>query len=185
MRTPRSTGNRRGIGTLIGNGWLHESPRNVWPREWDIRGHSTLRKSMFLPVSPVPKDLEDLSSASMPHPPLLKAQPLTVHRHDPRKDAMMVSANTPKALLAKKRAALYADEKGKLLQHQHAPMGGAWFEDPVALGTLLILFPPVGFAALWSSKRYSNDARWALTMMTALTMCLATAIVVAVLALCS
>ena len=58
-----------------------------------------------------------------------------------------------------------------------------WWEDPVALGSLLILVPPVGLAAVWSSKRYSNDARWALTVMTALMMCLVSAIFIAALVL--
>ena len=83
---------------------------------------------------------------------------------------------------AKNRAALYANEKAKLLNRPSSP-SNAWYEDPVALGTLLIMFPPIGLAALWSSKRYSNDARWALTVMTALTLCLGAAITVAVLAL--
>ena len=39
----------------------------------------------------------------------------------------------------------------------------------------------VGLAAVWMSKRYSNDARWALTVMTALTMCLMSAVVIAAL----
>ncbi len=58
-----------------------------------------------------------------------------------------------------------------------------WWEDPIALGSLLILLPPMGLAAVWSSKRYSSDARWALTVMTALTMCLMTAVVLAALTL--
>ena len=66
-------------------------------------------------------------------------------------------------------------------RERHPRVAQAWWEDPVALGSLLILLPPVGLAALWSSARYGKDARWALTVMTALTMCLATAIVVAVL----
>ena len=66
---------------------------------------------------------------------------------------------------------------------QPAPLAAkpppVWWEDPIALGSLLILLPPVGLAAVWMSKRYSNDARWALTVMTALTMSLMTAIVIA------
>lgn len=95
----------------------------------------------------------------------------------------MFQAISPEDVQAKKRA-LYQDEKAKLLGRAASPSRReSWFEDPIALGTLLIMFPPIGLAALWSSKRYSNDARWALTVMTALTMCLAAAIVVAVVAL--
>jgi hypothetical protein len=52
----------------------------------------------------------------------------------------------------------------------------------VAVGALLFLLPPVGLAAVWGSKRYSSDARWALTVMTALGMCLVSAIAIAGLA---
>ncbi|MCA9588139.1 MAG: hypothetical protein KC657_22605 [Myxococcales bacterium] len=48
----------------------------------------------------------------------------------------------------------------------------SWWEEPLALGSLLVLIPPVGLAVLWSSRRYSREARWALTGITALTMCL-------------
>jgi hypothetical protein len=81
---------------------------------------------------------------------------------------------------AKKRADLHNAAQASLLTP--AP-GRAWFEDPIALGTLLIVFPPIGLAALWSSKRYSNDARWALTVMTALMLCLGACLFVAMFAM--
>jgi hypothetical protein len=76
----------------------------------------------------------------------------------------------------------------KLAQQQAAQAAAGkgpqpWWEDPVALGSLLILVPPIGLAAVWSSKRYSSDARWALTVMTGLMMCLMSAIVIAGLAM--
>ena len=52
------------------------------------------------------------------------------------------------------------------------------FITAVALGSMLILVPPIGLAAVWVSKRYSNDARWALTVMTALMMCLASVLTI-------
>jgi hypothetical protein len=137
---------------------------------------------MFLPIPPGLKELGPpaISPAALPvHRPRTPS-PDHVHRRDPKKDARMFPAVSAEEVYAKKRAALYADEKAKLLG---GPAQQAWYEDPVALGTLLIMFPPIGLAALWSSKRYSNDARWALTVMTALTLCLAAAITVAVLAL--
>jgi len=175
---------------LIGNGWLHEAPKNIWPREWDIRSRSALRKCMFLPVPPhlrdqIQRDAPPHNPAPMPIPRQLQnEQPIIAHRQDPKKHALMFQAISPQDIQAKKRA-LYADEKAKLLGRADAaaPSQQRWFEDPVALGTLLIMFPPIGLAALWSSKRYSNDARWALTVMTALTMCLGAAIVVAIVAL--
>jgi hypothetical protein len=183
MRTPRPVGTRRGIGTLIGNGWLRESPRNLWPREWDIRGRSALRKCMFLPAPPGMKDLAPpVSPAAMPPLRLAKNEPpIAPHRHDPKKDVRMFAAVTPEEVAAKKRAELLAGERSKLVDSPKTP--APWYDDPVALGTLLIMIPPIGLAALWSSKRYSSDARWALTIMTALTMCLVSAIVIAVAAL--
>ena len=85
-------------------------------------------------------------------------------------------------VLAANKRALYAAEQAKALGKK-APAAQAWYEDPVALGTLLLMVPPIGLAALWSSKRYSNDARWALTVMTGLTLCLGAAVAIAVLAL--
>ena len=93
----------------------------------------------------------------------------------------MFAAVSPEDVYAAKKRALYAEEKAKLLGK--APLAQAWYEDPIALGTLLIMFPPIGLAALWSSKRYSSDARWALTVMTALVLCLGAAVTIAVVAL--
>jgi hypothetical protein len=172
---------------LIGNGWLHEAPKNVWPRQWDVRSRSALRKCMFLPAPPQLRELLNANAAAIgispaampsPRPPVPLEEP--VYRHDPKKNARMFPAVHPDEMFAKKRAALYAKEKAKLLER---PSSQRWFEDPVALGTLLIMFPPIGLAALWSSRRYSTDARWALTVMTGLTMCLAAAIAVAVISL--
>lgn len=168
---------------MIGNGWLHESPKNIWPRAWDVRGRSALRKCMFLPVPPGIKELapSQVSPAAMAPPPKRVEQPIVPHRHDPARDAQMFAAISPEDVYAAKRRQLYADEKAKLLGK--APPRQAWYEDPVALGTLLIMFPPIGLAALWSSKRYSSDARWALTVMTALVLCLAAAVTIAIVAL--
>ena len=93
----------------------------------------------------------------------------------------MCAAGSPEEVAAERRRALYAEEKAKVLGK--APPVQAWYEDPVALGTLLIVVPPIGLAALWSSRRYSNDARWALTVMTALVLCLGAAVTITVVAL--
>lgn len=181
MRTPRPITPRRGIGTLIGNGWLHEAPKNYWPRGWDIRGRSALRKCMFLPVPPgFEKVGPAVSPAAAPRARAADA-PIVPHRRDPAKDVRLLPAVSVEDVHAAKKRALYAAEKAKLLA-KPAPQQ-AWYEDPIALGTLLIFAPPIGLAALWSSKRYSGDARWALTIMTALTLCLGTAVTVSVLAL--
>jgi hypothetical protein len=191
--TPRGWSNTprpRGIGTLIGNGWLRESPREP---KWEMRGgKSALRKCMFMPV---PEQLRGLfpqvSASALPPPPVYKperAEDMVPHRHDPRKDARQFAAFVPERVVdpravAQQAHALHVQDarKAALLEASRSP--AAWWEDPVAMGSLLILVPPVGLAAVWSSKRYSSDARWALTVMTALTMCLMTAIVIAALAM--
>jgi len=176
---------RRGNSTLIGNGWLHESPKNVWPRGWDVRGRSALRKCMFLPIPPGVSELAPSGDVAppvaIPPPSKPKEDLLVAHRRDPAKDARMFAAISPDDVYAAKRRELYANEKAKLLGK--APPRQAWYEDPIALGTLLIMFPPIGLAALWSSKRYSSDARWALTVMTALVLCLGAAVTIAIIAL--
>lgn len=172
MRTPRHTSRPgRGFGTLIGNGWLRESPRNVIPREWNAKSRSALRKCMFMQMPPHVQEL----AAQLPRPspapipawqppreaPLPKPRP-----RDPKKDARQFAAVDPEMLRAKAQA---------------SSRGRAWWEDPVAIGTLLLLVPPVGLACVWSSKHYSNEARWALTIMSALLTCFAGGIAVALL----
>lgn len=179
-----SQGRSRAINTLIGGGWfdppaenVHHEPKNV-ADGWGLRSRSALRKCLFLPVPPHLQNLavEAPVQRKMPPPPT-KREVLDDLPRSSRHPVLMFPAVVPQRvdLQARKRE-LYAQEKAKLLA---PPKSASWFEDPIALGTLLILVPPIGLAALWSSKRYSNDARWALTVMTALMMCVATAITVA------
>jgi len=152
---------------LIGNGWLRESPRAAALAE--IRSRSALRKCMFLQVPPELKALAPIVTPA--HAPPRRKEPLPepeFRPSDPGKHARMFPAVLPK----KQKAATPKQEPSR-----------AWWEDPVAVGSLLILLPPVGLAAVWRSRAYSSDARWALTVMTALTMCLMSAVVIAVLAL--
>jgi len=187
----------RGIGTLIGNGWLRESPRAVAPPKWgDMRGRSALRKCMFMPV---PDELRRLYPASASPSPSLAAPSaqrvapmahaeIVPHRHDPRKDAREFPAYVAGGVIdprfaARQAHALHVQNAQKVAAAAAGKPPAAWWEDPVALGSLLILVPPIGLAAVWSSKRYSSDARWALTVMTALTMCLMSAVLIAALAM--
>jgi hypothetical protein len=202
-QTPRNlrSSSSRGIGTLIGNGWLRESPRE---REapagwgWHARSKSALRKFM-----PVPEELRRLvpqiSQAALPphqayappRPQLARPEPEIVpSRRDPKKDAREFPAygGRPPGLQADAQHGQHVHHAQKLAQQQAAQAAAGkgpqpWWEDPVALGSLLILVPPIGLAAVWSSKRYSSDARWALTVMTGLMMCLMSAIVIAGLAM--
>lgn len=193
----------RGIGTLIGNGFLRESPRNAVPNDkWDVRSRSALRKCMFMPVPQglahlFPPPSPQVSGAALPprrpatpDRPVRAAADEVYRRHDARKNAREFPAFPPALVAGPAGAARGAgDELRRAAQKAAVEAAGSprgargaagWWEDPVALGSLLILLPPVGLAAVWSSKRYSSDARWALTVMTALTMCLMTAIVIAV-----
>ena len=166
--------------------------------KWELRGgKSALRKCVFMQV---PEQLRgyfpQVSASALPPQPVYRPTPaheVTPHRRDARKDVREFAAFLPH--MAPRAAAQQAHAQ-HVQNAQRAAMAaagigksgparprGAWWEDPVALGSLLILLPPVGLAAVWSSKRYSNDARWALTIMTGLTMCLVTAIVIAVLAM--
>lgn len=201
-QTPRSQARARGFGTLIGNGWLRESPRDSGPKWGDLRGgKSALRKCVFMPVPEQLRGMFPLVSASaLPPQPIYRPTPAQEvpgpapgHRRDPRRDVREFAAFVPGSIVDPRAAAQHAHAQ-HVQQAQRAAMAAAsgnapgtsrsaWWEDPVALGSLLILVPPVGLAAVWSSKRYSSDARWALTIMTGLTMCLMTAIVIAVLAM--
>jgi len=181
-QTPRHVRSGRGFGTLIGNGWLRESPVNVASdARWDPRGRSALRKCIFMPVPDAVRALAPMVSPAalppVPRAPKPEA-PIVPHRHDPARDVRLMPVyGGPHPDLAR------AQEAAKLRARPAEPGASAWWEDPMAIGSLLILLPPVGLAAVWSSKRYSSDARWALTVMTALTMCLATSVVIAVIAM--
>lgn len=199
-QTPRHVrSSRGGIGTLIGNGWLRESPRNAWLHGvWEARGKSAMRKCMFMAVPTEIKNLlpaDRVSGAPLlpyapPRAPRVAAEevPFVPYRNDPRRNVREFAAYAPREAASDSRVAV---RQAHAIQVQNAQKNAAaaaagkdsgaraWWEDPVALGSLLILVPPIGLAAVWSSKRYSSDARWALTVMTALTMCLMTAIAMA------
>ena len=181
--------------TLIGYGWLREYPKNIWPRGWDIKSRSALRKCVFLPVPPEAKEfLASLPAPKpfVPPPPVQSKRSDTpvARRKDPAKEARLFGAVSPEDV---RKKLMHDAQRAAMGKRPIAPANDtnalgavgasgprAWYEDPIALGTLLILVPPIGLAAVWSSKRYSSDARWALTVMTGLTMFLVTAVVCAV-----
>lgn len=176
MRTPRPHAPSRGINTLIGNGWLRESPRNRAPGWWDIRSRSALRKCMYLPVprdviEALPRGALGGGALPMPRPSAPSFEPPDAKRRDAKRDVRMMPAIDPELVRRVVREQMKNDAKGD------------WWEEPVAIGLLLLALPPIGLAALWSSKRYSADARWALTIMTALGMCLASAVAITAIAL--
>jgi hypothetical protein len=130
---------------------------------------------MFMMVPPELRALAPVvSPAALPPAPRPPEEQYVYRRGDPAKDVKMFPAVPPKHFQKQKPAQPEP-------QRAHTPR--KWWEDPVAIGSLLILAPPIGLAAVWSSRHYSSDARWALTVMTALTMCLMSAITIAILAL--
>lgn len=145
---------------------------------------------MIFPIPDgLPKPRPSVSPAAMAPRARVKTPPMMPGVADaaqpvqrrPAHDVQMMRAVSPSDVHADRRNALYALERNRLMGK--ASPARPWYEDPIALGTLLILVPPIGLAALWSSKRYSNDARWALTLMTALTLCLGVVLVIVVVAL--
>ena len=178
MRTPRpSIRSARSVGTLIGNGWLREAEKVSIPSGWTPKSRSALRKCMFMQMPPDVAALAAQLPSRGPAPAPVAAwrpirrddEPVVPHRRDPRKDARLIKQVDPHVM--RMRAAA-TDERAS---------ARAWWEDPIALGTLLIVAPPIGLACVWGSKHYSNDARWALTVMSSLLTCFAGAVVLALL----
>lgn len=99
-----------------------------------------------------------------------------VKRRDPERDVRMIPAFDPQLA---RRVVREQQRREEPFNWVPPPI----WESPVAVGVLLMLAPPIGLAALWSSKRYSGDARWALTIMTALMMCLAAAVAITAMSL--
>ena len=129
---------------------------------------------MFMQIPPELKALAPAPSAPLPPPRQVQAQALPDARpHDPKRDVRLFPAyHTPSARPAPMQHARRENVHGAGAYRMQ------WWEDPIAVGTMLILLPPIGLAAIWASKRYSNDARWALTVMTALMMCLASVLTI-------
>lgn len=176
-RTPRPS-----IKTLSGNGFLRESPYNQAPAWWHVKSHAFMRRCMYLPAAP-PELLAQLPRGSAPAP-LPKAAPRHVDvepgppkARDPRRDVAIFAAVPVAAPVIgtaeRARRALEADGRRRAVQGSPT----ATLDQPLVIGLLLFLVPPVGLAALWSSPRYTRDARWALTMTTSLAMCLAFGVV--------
>lgn len=132
-----------------------------------------MRKCMFLEVPPELRALGPRVAPALA-PPARRPEPaMETRRSDPRKYAREMPASP----MVRPNVASVVESRAAAL----AP--SAWWEDPIAVGSLLTLVPPIGLAALWTSKRYSADARWALTVVTALMMCLATAATIAIAAM--
>lgn len=177
MRTPKPPwGPRRRPATLSDAGWLRESPANHFAH-LDIRSRSALRKCMLLPAPPSAAAFPISSAAIAPsqrRPDPSVTQPVAApRRRDPLRDARIFPVIAEEEILAMRRARLAA-RAAEPVSAPPAPRE-RWYESPLALGGLLIAAPPIGLSVLWTSDRYSREARAALTLMTGLTMCLGAA----------
>lgn len=171
--------------TNVGNGFLRENSNNLFAA-WDVRlsSKSALKRCMYLPLpAGFQQFLEEASdrigpSSPLPAPPPRPVQQPVVHRRNPAHDARIFASpdfrSTPPSPVAQQGWARPVRREGVA-----AAPPRLWWEDPVVVGSLLLVAPPIGLAALWSSKRYGSEARLALTVMTGLMMCLVTAIAVA------
>lgn len=171
--------------TNVGNGFLRENSNNLFA-SWDVRvsSKSALKRCMYLPLpAGFQQFLDEASdrigpSAPLPAPAPRPAPQPVVHRRNPAHDARIFAApdfrSTPPGAVPQHAWARPVRREGAA-----AIPARAWWEDPVVVGSLLLLAPPVGLAALWSSRRYGSEARTALTIMTGLMMCLLTAVAIA------
>jgi hypothetical protein len=146
------------MGTMPGFGWLREAPRpanrppaaKVSPAE--VAKHAALRKCIYFPamdpsMRPAATRAAErvITSPDLFRPPLRK-------RNTPPGSAMQRAGT--------------ASLPGP---------GSSSLEDPVSVGILLAVLPPVGFMMLWGSSRYSRDAKVAITALMTVFMLLGTA----------
>lgn len=125
-----------------------------------------MRNCMFLPAWG-PNDIARIRSAPVPpaRRPHSTPRPVTARRDlaRPAAGGLLPSAVASPVGEASRPAVIPPPPRV-------AAPAPAWWEEPLALGSLLVLLPPAGLAAVWASPRYSREARWALTAITALTM---------------
>jgi hypothetical protein len=162
--------------TLVGSGWLREAPENV---------RAMMRRCLVVPFRHVPEGRyvpvsHRMSSyAALPTPralPAPRSNPVT-----PADRARPSAVPDPAALLPaptlrprRARASPAPDLAGGVL-----PGARPWWDDPIAIGGLLVVVPPVGLAALWASRCFSREGRLAITAMMGLMLSLLTALAVA------
>ena len=147
--------------TLVGSGWLREAPENM---------RAMMRRCMIFPARVVPGapavpiSHRRASSPALPAPRPVPRPPVPPPPW-PDRMALLPYAAGPAA------APVRAPQRG-------AEGGGAvlWWDDPITVGALLVVVPPMGLAALWSSRHFSREGRLALTLMMGLMMTLVTAL---------
>jgi hypothetical protein len=147
------------VGTLPGFGWLREAPRpanvalraKVTPEQ--MEKHAALRKCLYFPAMDPATRPASFKSA--------RAADRVITSPDLFRPPLR-KRNTPESL----RRPPYA---------QASTSWTSRFEDPVSVGILLAIVPPLGFMMLWGSPRYSRDAKMAITALMTVFMVLGTA----------
>jgi len=141
------------VGTLAGFGWLREAPRpaNETPKAKvtaeQMEKHAALRKCIYFPaMDPAMRPAMARAADRVITSPDLFRPPLR-------------KRNTPPASLRRAGQTSWTSR----------------FEDPVSVGILLAILPPIGFMMLWGSPRYSRDAKMAITALMTVFMFLGTA----------
>jgi hypothetical protein len=135
------------MGTLPGFGWLREAPR---------------------PQTPMPRTRAERT-------------PEERARYDALRKCMFFPAPPLEAMRAAARVKTDPDlfkpplrkrDRERLRREERSSASG--WDDPISIGVLLAVVPPVGFMLLWSSRRYSRDAKIAITSLMTVFMVLAT-----------
>ena len=177
---------RHPIGTMAGFGWLREAPRpaHVPPAAklspTEVAKHAALRKCIYFPAmdpsmaSAVARAAERVrTNPDLFRPPLRK-------RNTPP-GSQLVSGRGDHARGDHARGdhargdhARGGDPRTYAAAHRGSPRWPS-LEDPVSVGILLAVVPPVGFMMLWGSSRYSRDAKIAITALMTVFMVLGTA----------
>jgi hypothetical protein len=140
------------MGTLPGFGWLREAPRPTPPRPPMQRVEKT----------PEERARYDALRKCMFFP----APPLEAYRAAARVKTDPDLFRPPLRKRDRDRARSGASGE----ERKHA---SGW-DEPLSIGILLAVVPPVGFMLLWSSGRYSRDAKIAITSLMTVFMVLAT-----------
>ena len=170
MRTPRpAVQNRRGgVSTLIGYGWLKEAPKNLWPRAWDIKSRSQLKKCLFMPIPP---DARAFLESLPPQQPIIATpavgngiapanRPPTPHlrRKDANRDVRAfaaMSVATQEEVVAAQKRRLYAEAQARLIQRPQVMVGGHANAQPISYAPMHV----AGLARRPGTKTPSRSAR--------------------------
>jgi hypothetical protein len=146
------------VSTMPGFGWLREAPRPSYappvaklsPQQ--MEKHAALRKCVYFPAMDPAMRPASFSSA--------RAAERVITSPDLFRPPMRKRNTPPESLRRNAHVSGYTPSR---------------FEDPISVGILLAILPPIGFMMLWGSQRYSRDAKMAITALMTVFMVLGTA----------